>query len=499
MKKIQMKVISLILGAGIVISSVPALSAQAAPNSAIAETKRQIMAMTESIQKQEVAIAELSEKITLTGEEILAKEAEIVTLNGDIDRTNQEITSTRETLGEKEELYGKRLREVYKNGNTTLIGALLGATDLSDLLLRLKAVENIARHDQDLIQTITGLKVDLEEKARTLEANRSSLETATADLKTKQEELTTDKASQENQLTGLQAEKTRLRELLSSQEVALFADIEAILASAESTEAEVKEALAILDTIQSQVSSAEAVALGKQLAAKGRTLAEELKAARLEAERLAREKAEAERLARELEAKRLAAEKLKEQQEARRLAEERRQAAQLAAQKEKDRQAALARAKALEAKQAAAAAEAAKLKAAEDAAKEAAAKAKQVSATQPKSTTSPKPTESSGTNNLTFYLSFYTDLPEHNGGWTITATGEKLTYGVVANNVWPLYTKIYLEGYGTMTVKDRGGAHFYNRYRLDVFIPRKSGETNAQYTARVWDLGRRTVKGRILK
>ncbi len=497
MKKIQMKVISLILGAGIVLSAVPALSAQASPNSAIAETKRQIMAMTESIQNQEVSIAEISETITLTGEDILAKEAEIVTLNGDIDQTNQEITTTRETLGEKEDLYGRRLREVYKNGNTTLIGALLGATDLSDLLLRLKAVENIARHDHDLIKTITGLKEDLEEKAQTLQASRSSLETATMQLKAKQEQLTADKASQETQLTGLQAEKTRLRELLSSQEVALFADIEAILASARSTEAEVKEALAILETIQSQVSSAEAVALGKQLAAKGQTLAEELKAARLEAERLAREKAEAERLARELEAKRVAAEKLKEQQEAQRLAEARRQAAALAAQKEKDRQAALAKAKALEAKQADAAAAEAKLKAAEDAAKQAAAKAEQLSATQPATAT--KTAATSGTNNLTFYLSFYTDLPEHNGGWTITATGEKLTYGVVANNVWPLYTRIYLEGYGTMTVKDRGGAHFYNRYRLDVFIPRKSGETNAQYTARVWDLGRKTVKGRILK
>lgn len=477
MKKIQMKVVSLLLGAGILLSAIPAASVQAAPVNAIDETKKQIMAMTESIHNQEEKITEISDDITAVGEKIRQNEADIEGLTQQIQTTRTEVEVTREQLGDKEELYGRRLREVYKNGHTSTISTLLGASNLSDLLLRFKAVENIAKHDKQLIDSINELKEELEDKARTLEANKTELEDTTEELRVNEEALNTTKASQEDELTTLLTEKNKLRELLVSQEVELFAEIERILGSNDSTEQEVKDALAILETIQSQVSTAEAVAMGRKLESEGRELAKELKAARMEAERLAREKEEAEQRARELKAK-------KDAEAAKKAAEE-------AAQKEKERKAALAKARELEQKQSEQAAQAKKLAAEEKAAKDAAAKAEVISDKQTK--------PSSGNNNLTFYLSFYTDLPEHNGGWTVTATGDKLTYGVVANNVWPLYTKIYLEGYGTMTVKDRGGAHFYNRYRLDVFIPRKSGETNKQYTARVWSLGRKTTKGRILK
>lgn len=96
-----------------------------------------------------------------------------------------------------------------------------------------------------------------------------------------------------------------------------------------------------------------------------------------------------------------------------------------------------------------------------------------------------------------FRLSFYSNLPEHNGGYTNTASGAPLTYGVVASNVYPIGTKIELEGYGMMTVLDRGGSHFNNDDRLDVFIPPKEGESKTNYKARIWKLGRKVTEGKI--
>ena len=491
-----MKVVSVLLGVGLALTSIPVATAQAAPGSAIDNTKKQIMAMTETIEKQEKKITELSDDIIAVGESIQQNEKEIQELTDQIETTKVETEVTEVQLGDKEELYGKRLREVYKSGHTSTISTLLSAENLSDLLLRFKVVENIAKHDKDLIDSINNLKKELEEKAKSLENNRSKLEDATASLKANQDELNQTKIAQEDELETLKSEKTKLRELLSSQEVALFADIERILSSENSSEQDINEALSILETIQGQVSTAEAVELGRTLTREGEQLAKELTAARVEAERLAREQKEAERLAEELKAKNDAAAAEQAAKEAKEKAKQQKEAAQ--------------KTKEIEKEQAKQAEQAKKLAAEEKAAKDSADKAKKLEETKPseaskpsESSEPPKPSEPSkpttGKNDLTFHLSFYTDLPEHNGGWTITATGDKLTYGVVANNVWPLYTKIYLEGYGTMTVKDRGGAHFYNKYRLDVFIPRKSGESNKQYTARIWSLGRKTVKGRIVK
>lgn len=95
-----------------------------------------------------------------------------------------------------------------------------------------------------------------------------------------------------------------------------------------------------------------------------------------------------------------------------------------------------------------------------------------------------------------FILSFYTNLPEENGGHTVTCTGQPLQYGVVASNVYPIGTKVYLEGYGLFTVADKGGNHFDNYNRLDVLIPPKyDGEPN--YKERVNNMGKPHVKGYI--
>lgn len=97
---------------------------------------------------------------------------------------------------------------------------------------------------------------------------------------------------------------------------------------------------------------------------------------------------------------------------------------------------------------------------------------------------------------IDFIISFYTNTKDENGGYTVTCTGQPLQYGIVASNVYPLGTKIYLEGYGLFTVADTGGSHFNNYNRLDVLIPPKyEGEPN--YKQRVNNMGKPHVKGYV--
>jgi 3D (Asp-Asp-Asp) domain-containing protein len=102
--------------------------------------------------------------------------------------------------------------------------------------------------------------------------------------------------------------------------------------------------------------------------------------------------------------------------------------------------------------------------------------------------------------NKVFKLSFYTTLPEENGGHANMANGKPITgaYNVLASNYYPLGTKIYLEGFGTMVVSDRGGSAFNSPDRLDVLIQRREGESVANYKARVRKLGRQQISGKIV-
>ncbi|GCD11730.1 hypothetical protein [Clostridium tagluense] len=100
---------------------------------------------------------------------------------------------------------------------------------------------------------------------------------------------------------------------------------------------------------------------------------------------------------------------------------------------------------------------------------------------------------------IEFTLTFYTDAEEENssaGG--VNCKGKTLEEGMVASNVWKLGTRIKLEGYGEVYVADRGGSHFDNRRRLDVFVAKLSDENNSEYYRRVSNMGKPKVKGYII-
>lgn len=94
---------------------------------------------------------------------------------------------------------------------------------------------------------------------------------------------------------------------------------------------------------------------------------------------------------------------------------------------------------------------------------------------------------------LTSTISYYTNCPEENSGYTTTCTGAEPKNGMVASNYWPLGTKIIIDGV-QYTVADRGGSSFDNPNRFDVFVERLSGETNQEYRQRVLNMGKKTVE-----
>lgn len=99
---------------------------------------------------------------------------------------------------------------------------------------------------------------------------------------------------------------------------------------------------------------------------------------------------------------------------------------------------------------------------------------------------------------ITANLSFYTGLvSENTSHGSVDARGNQLVYGTIANNDLPLGTKIYIEGYGIMTVRDRGGSGLHNN-NFDVFIPRKNGESDDAYYKRVNNKGIKHRKAYIL-
>ena len=76
----------------------------------------------------------------------------------------------------------------------------------------------------------------------------------------------------------------------------------------------------------------------------------------------------------------------------------------------------------------------------------------------------------------------------------MTAYGEVPVAGVVASNAYPKGTQFLFPNGQVFTVKDRGGSSFNNYNRLDVFVPRLKGESDAQYDKRIRTYGVKKIK-----
>lgn len=128
-------------------------------------------------------------------------------------------------------------------------------------------------------------------------------------------------------------------------------------------------------------------------------------------------------------------------------------------------------------------------------------KAKEAELAKSKSVQKPvSTTKSAGKIAVNIVATFYSALGEENGGYAgINALGGKLKQGSLAvPKDIPLGTKFYIEGYGNFVADDRGGAIKRidsNTIKVDIFVPRKSGESDRAYKKRVNNMGRVRTTG----
>lgn len=109
---------------------------------------------------------------------------------------NKELKETEETLDERTEVFKKRLKEVYLNGQVSYLEVLFQSTDVSDFLSRFDLLEKLVDQDVKLMDTIETKKKEVESKKAELVNKRdeiSSIKQRTEREKMKLEERTKQK------------------------------------------------------------------------------------------------------------------------------------------------------------------------------------------------------------------------------------------------------------------------------------------------------------------
>ncbi|MBU1487986.1 peptidoglycan DD-metalloendopeptidase family protein [bacterium] len=129
-------------------------------------------------EEEKQALGELNQierKLNKTWEEITGLNRNLLFSDRKIRKTKKELEKIRETLKERQDLLGTRLKAMYKQGRRGPFQVLLLANNFTDFLKRLKFLKVIARSDLELIREIRKTKEEIEKKEQELEAENEEL------------------------------------------------------------------------------------------------------------------------------------------------------------------------------------------------------------------------------------------------------------------------------------------------------------------------------------
>lgn len=167
--------------------------------------------------------------------------------------TELKISETEATLHIKIEEYGERLRAMYKQGNSGMISAILGAESLADFISRAEAIIQFAKIDRQLLDEIEAIRADLENEKNTLQQNITALQMLKAANEKDMAAAELKKTEADNKLAQLEEEERKIAGDLSTLEIKLISTGKSIIDDSSSTDDQLNAAITELRSIRSRI------------------------------------------------------------------------------------------------------------------------------------------------------------------------------------------------------------------------------------------------------
>ncbi len=216
------------------------------------------------IADQEKYQNQLQEKIDLQTQNIQNVNDIINNLNKKIEEKEDKIDQLEDDIATKQkdieaglELFKDRLRAMYISGNDSLASALVGSTDFYDMLSKIELISQVAKHDNELVDSLKTQLQQFEEAQAQLDIEKIELDSSLAEQQEYKSELNT-------AMTQLQEDYSETEDYISRQESEISSK-QGDIATLESDNAKMdSEIQSINDEIARQQQAAAAAAAARQ-------------------------------------------------------------------------------------------------------------------------------------------------------------------------------------------------------------------------------------------
>jgi peptidoglycan hydrolase CwlO-like protein len=208
----------------------------ATPNQEVIENQQKYDDISKKIEDIQGKIYSLNEQIAPLAEKVDNNKKQMDSIKDEVENTKKEIETSKVDISEKEEVLGKRLRELYKSGGQgSYLTLLFSADSFSDLISKLDSATRLVNIDKKIVKDLVDKKEKLDEKVTSLEEKRNEIAKINEEVKKDLDEFTGKKQEQEALIAEIEAERAKFdKEFLSVAERSLVEPQLAILESSSS-------------------------------------------------------------------------------------------------------------------------------------------------------------------------------------------------------------------------------------------------------------------------
>ena len=198
-------------------------------------------------------LQELQGQAQKIDENIKSKNNDIAALESKIDKLHDDMKVLSKELEEKQEVYGKRMRAVYKNGTPGYIDVILNSTSFSDLLSNVQAVSKIMDIDKKMMDEVKDKQNEIEKTQSAINDDISNIQDLKVGLEKELAELSTKKDAQKVLVEQAREVKKTISVNLADKERLMIKDLAAMVNDSNSSKATLMAARDALREIRKQV------------------------------------------------------------------------------------------------------------------------------------------------------------------------------------------------------------------------------------------------------
>lgn len=185
--------------------------------------------------------------------DIASNNAEIKNKEDNIKSLENEMTDLQKDLNEKENLYGERMRAIYKSGNPGYVEILLSSRNFSNLVTNVQAVGKLMGMDKQMMDEIKTKKEQLSSKKATINTDLQKVQALKSETQGKLDELNAQKKTQKELVDQAAEVSKNVKVDLAAKERTMIEYPKSVIENSSSSISDITSARDSLREIRKQV------------------------------------------------------------------------------------------------------------------------------------------------------------------------------------------------------------------------------------------------------